>query len=48
MMMILCLHLTGRYYHLCAKNKKGPKPLEHVQPLRMKQDHNKGFYSEKC
>ena len=31
-----------------AKNKKGPKPREHVQLFRMKRDGNKGFYSEKC
>ena len=31
-----------------AKNKKGPKPVEHVQLFRMKWDCNKGFYSEKC
>ena len=31
-----------------AKNKKGPKPGEHVQLFRMKRDHNKGFYSHKC
>ena len=28
-----------------AKNKKGPKPGEHVQLFRMKRDRNKGFYS---
>ena len=27
----------------CAKNKKGPKPGEHVQLFRVK-----GFYSQKC
>ena len=31
-----------------AKNEKGPKPGEHVPLLRIKRDHNKGFYSEKC
>ena len=31
-----------------AKNKKGPKPREHVQLFRLKRDHNKAFYSEKC
>ena len=31
-----------------AKNKKGPKPGEHVQLFRMKWDRNQGFYSEKC
>ena len=28
-----------------AKNKKGPKPGEHVQLFRMKRNRNKGFYS---
>ena len=36
--------LDKRYHH----NKKGPKPGEHVQLFRMKQNHSKGFYSEKC
>ena len=31
-----------------AKNKKGPKPREHVQLFRMKRDRKKIFYSEKC
>ena len=31
-----------------AKNKKGPKRGEHVEIFRIKPDHNKGFYSEKC
>ena len=31
-----------------AHARKGPKPEEHVQLFCMKQDHNKGFYSEKC
>ena len=31
-----------------AKHKRGPKPGEHVQLFCMKQDRNKGFYSEKC
>ena len=31
-----------------AKNKKGPKPTEHVQLFRMKRDRNKGFCSELC
>ena len=50
----LCLHLAGRCYTSSttisahAKNKKGPKPREHVQLFRMKRDRNKGFYSEKC
>ena len=30
----------------CAK--KSPRPREHVQLFRMKQDRSKGFYSEKC
>ena len=48
------LHLAGRCYtsgattSAHAKNKKGPKPGEHVQLFRMKRDHNKGFYSHKC
>ena len=48
------LPLAGRCYtsgttsSFRAKNKKGPKPLEHVQLIRMKRDHNKGFYSQKC
>ena len=51
--LILCLHPAGRCYtsstttSACAKNKKGPKPWEHVQLFRMKRDHNTGFYSEK-
>ena len=49
-----CLHLARRCSSSStttsarAKNKKGPKPGEHVQLLRMKRDHNKGFRSEKC
>ena len=31
-----------------ARAKKSPKPGEHVQLFRMKRDHNKGFYFEKC
>ena len=31
-----------------AKNKKGPKPGEHVQLFHMKRDRNNGFYSEEC
>ena len=30
----------------CAKNKEGPKPVEHVQLFRMERDPNKGFYFE--
>ena len=32
----------------CAKNKKGPKPGEHVLFFCMKRGRNKVFYSEKC
>ena len=31
-----------------AKNVKGTKPGEHVHLFCMKQDRNKGLYSEKC
>ena len=31
-----------------VKNKEGPKPGENVQLFRIKRDHNKGFYTEKC
>ena len=52
--LILCLHLDWRCHtggtttSARAKNKKGPKPMEHVQLFRMKWDRNKGFFSEKC
>ena len=32
---------------ISARAKSSLKPWEHVQ-LRMKWDHSKGFYSEKC
>ena len=40
--------LDGAATFARAKNKKGPKPAEHVQVFRMKRDPNKGFYFEKC
>ena len=40
--------MVSLYPSARAKNKKGPKPGEHVQLFRMKRDRNKGFYSEKC
>ena len=37
--------LYKRYHHFCpCQEQEG----EHVQLFRMKWDHNKGFYSEKC
>ena len=41
--------LYKRYRHFCpCQEQEGPKPGEHIQLFRMKRDHNKGFYSEKC
>ena len=49
------IHLPARckqYHHFCpCQEQEGPQAWDlgrHAQIFRMKRDHKKGFYSEKC